>query len=62
MTEPTENTEITEAETEAQATMHFELTMEEANLVLAALQELPHKMVNDLIQKIVQQGNSQLTD
>jgi hypothetical protein len=41
--------------------IQFELTLDEANLILAALQELPHKAVNTLIQKIVQQGNSQVS-
>lgn len=57
----TETTEIAETEI-AEVIMRFELSMEEANLILAALQELPHKIVNSLIQKIVQQGNSQVPE
>jgi len=41
-------------------TVKFELTIEEANIILAALQELPHKLVNNIIQKIIQQANNQL--
>jgi hypothetical protein len=36
------------------------VTLEEANLILASLQELPHKLVNNLIQNLVQQAQSQL--
>jgi hypothetical protein len=64
MTETNETNETTETtETEiADVIMRFELTMEEANLILAALQELPHKTVNSLIQKMVQQGNAQVPE
>lgn len=47
--------------TVATDTVKFELAIEEANIILAALQELPHKLVNSIIQKIIDQANSQLT-
>ena len=37
----------------------FVLTEQEANLVLGALVELPHKVVNDLIKKIHEQAQKQ---
>lgn len=40
-------------------TFKFELSLDEANLILAALQELPHKLVNTLIQKILEQAKEQ---
>ena len=39
--------------------MNLELTIEEANLVLAGLLELPAKMIMHLIQKIQQQAREQ---
>ena len=40
--------------------VQLELTVEEANTVLAGLQELPAKLCNPLSQKIQQQAVSQL--
>ena len=37
-----------------------DITMDEANLILAALQELPAKVANPLTQKLQQQAQSQL--
>ena len=42
--------------------MNLELTIEEANLVLAGLLELPAKMSMQLIQKIHQQAQEQQAD
>jgi hypothetical protein len=36
------------------------LSVDETNLVLTALQELPHKVVHPLIQKVLEQANSQI--
>jgi hypothetical protein len=41
-------------------TLNFTLTIEEANLVLAGLQELPAKVANPLTQKIQEQAREQL--
>ena len=41
-------------------TLTLNVTVEEANLVLAALQELPHKLVHSLIQKVLEQANQQI--
>lgn len=37
-----------------------DLTLEEANMILAGLQELPAKIANPLTQKLQQQAQSQL--
>jgi hypothetical protein len=37
-----------------------DISMDEANLILAALQELPAKVANPLTQKLQQQAQSQL--
>lgn len=41
-------------------TLTFELTLNEANAVLAGLQELPAKVCNPLSQKITDQAKAQL--
>ena len=41
-------------------TLTFELDLNEANVILAALQELPAKVCNPLSQKITQQAKAQL--
>jgi hypothetical protein len=41
--------------------MKLDLTVEEVNLVLLALSKLPFDSVNQLIPKIQEQGNTQLT-
>ena len=41
-------------------TLTFELTIEEANTVLAGLQELPAKLANPLTQKLQEQARKQL--
>lgn len=40
--------------------LHFTITMQEANAVLAALQELPAKICNPLSQKITEQAQAQI--
>ena len=41
-------------------TLAFELTLNETNAILAALQELPAKLCNPLSQKITDQARAQL--
>jgi hypothetical protein len=41
-------------------TFHFELTEDEANVILAGLQELPAKVCNPLSQKLVEQAKQQM--
>jgi hypothetical protein len=45
---------------EKDKTITLELTVEEANTVLAGLQELPAKTANPLTQKILKQAQEQL--
>lgn len=40
--------------------MNFEVTVEEANLIVQALAEMPFKLSAALIQKLQQQGKQQL--
>jgi len=42
--------------------LNFVLTMQEANVILAALQELPAKIANPLTQKITDQAKPQLAE
>jgi hypothetical protein len=41
-------------------TLKFELTVEETNMILAGLQELPAKICNPLTEKLRQQAQPQL--
>ena len=38
----------------------LDLTVNDVNLVLAALQELPHKIADQMIRKIMEQAQAQL--
>ena len=42
--------------------LNFELTMDEANMILAAIQELPAKIANPLTQKLQLQAKTQLPE
>ena len=42
--------------------LNFTLTMQEANTILAALQELPAKIANPLTQKLTEQAKPQLAE
>jgi hypothetical protein len=42
------------------AKLTLELNVNEINVVLGALREMPHRVVNDLINNIVAQAQSQL--
>jgi hypothetical protein len=41
-------------------TFNFELSLEEANIILAALQEVPAKLCNPISEKIKTQAESQI--
>ncbi len=43
----------------AEVTASLTLTINEVNIVLAALQELPHKVADGVIRKVVSQANEQ---
>jgi hypothetical protein len=53
-----------EVQTEELATeekiINLEITLNELNIVLGALQELPHRLVDGLLNKLIVQGKSQL--
>jgi hypothetical protein len=38
----------------------LELNVNEVNLVLGALRELPHRVVNDVLNKVIAQAQSQM--
>ena len=38
----------------------LELNVNEVNLVLGALRELPHRLVNDVLNKVIAQAQSQM--
>ena len=40
--------------------VNLELAVNDVNLILAALQELPHKVADPLLRKIMGQANAQL--
>ena len=42
-------------------TFHFELSEDEANVILAGLQELPAKVCNPISQKLVEQAKAQVS-
>lgn len=50
----------TEESTNEEKVINLELTLNELNVVLGALQELPHRLVDGLLKKLVEQGKSQL--
>jgi hypothetical protein len=54
-----ENEQVEQLNTE-EKTINLEITLNELNVVLGALQELPHRLVDGLLNKLVAQGQSQL--
>ena len=42
--------------------LNFVLTMQEANVILAALQELPAKVANPITQKMAEQAKPQIAE
>jgi hypothetical protein len=41
-------------------TVHFEMNINEVNVVLAALQELPHRVADPILRKLMEQAQAQL--
>jgi hypothetical protein len=60
-TETTENSENIE-NVQEELNVTLTVTVSEANVILGALQELPHRVVNALIKKLIEQGNSQIAN
>jgi hypothetical protein len=44
----------------AAPTVHFEMNINEVNVVLAALQELPHRVADPILRKLMEQAQAQL--
>jgi hypothetical protein len=55
-----EDVQSEELLTAEEKVVKVELTVNELNVVLGALQELPHRMVDGLLKKLIDQGRSQL--
>ena len=55
-----EDVQTEELLTAEEKVVKIELTVNELNVVLGALQELPHRMVDGLLKKLIDQGRSQL--
>lgn len=55
-----EDVQTEELPTAEEKVVKVELTVNELNVVLGALQELPHRMVDGLLKKLLDQGRSQL--
>ena len=55
-----ENVETKEVTQQPEQELNFVLKLSEANIVLAALDELPHKVSRRVIDNIMQQAQSQI--
>ena len=44
----------------AEPTLTFTVTVNEINVILASLQELPHKVADPILRKLFSQGQAQL--
>jgi hypothetical protein len=42
-------------------TVHFEMGVNEVNIIFAALQELPHRVADPVLRKLMEQAQAQLT-
>lgn len=47
-------------ENQQQPTVNLNVTVNELNIIMGGLQELPHRVVDGLIRKIVEQAQAQL--
>lgn len=45
---------------QTETAVNLELNINEINLILGALRELPHRVVNDLLNKVVAQAQKQV--
>ena len=55
-----ENVEAKEVAQQPEQELNFILKLSEANIVLAALDEMPHKVSRRVIDNIIQQAQSQI--
>lgn len=51
---------LVEGAPQQEPSVKVELTVNEINVVFAALQELPHRIVDPILKKMMQQAQSQL--
>ena len=57
----TDNSAITGQEpTTAAVEVTIQITVDELNVIFASLQELPHRVVDPILRKVLQQAQSQL--
>jgi len=54
------NEEVTMTSKAEEPALNIQLTVQEVNIVLGALQELPHRVVDPVLKKIVAQAQSQM--
>jgi len=55
------NEEVVQQPVQQEQTFTLTLTVNEVNTVLAALQELPHRLADPILKKIVEQAQQQST-
>jgi hypothetical protein len=51
---------LVENQQQAAPTVHFEMNINEVNVILAALQELPHRVADPILRKLMEQAQAQL--
>jgi hypothetical protein len=61
MSDKKANEEVVEPPVQQEQVFTLALTANEVNTVLAALQELPHRLVDPILKKIVEQAQQQST-
>jgi hypothetical protein len=54
------DSKLEENQQAAAPTVHFEMNINEVNVVLAALQELPHRVADPILRKLMEQAQAQL--
>lgn len=60
MSNPELDAKVIEDQPQAQPTVNIALNINELNVILASLQELPHKVADPLLRNIMGQAQSQL--
>lgn len=60
MSNPELDAKVIEDQPQAQSTVNIALNINELNVVLASLQELPHKVADPILRNIMGQAQSQL--
>jgi hypothetical protein len=55
-----EENQVAAAQQAPVPTVHLELNVNEVNVVFAALQELPHRVADPILRKLMEQATAQL--